>query len=153
MSGARPPSLISEFCPPLRVSADEARSAAIEPGYLSAKLMQHGSMELRWYAPQGEDPQLPHDRDELYIIVSGSAICMRAEETVPFGEDGTMVLGGVQRVSVSPGDAVFVPAGTEHRFESMSPDFGAWIFFYGPEGGERPAAVEALTRTGPVEAL
>ena len=29
-----------------------------------------------------------------------------------------------------------MPAGTEHRFEDMSQDFGTWMVFYGPEGGE-----------------
>jgi quercetin dioxygenase-like cupin family protein len=37
---------------------------------------------------------------------------------------------------VQPGDALFVPAGTVHRFEAMSAEFGAWMIFYGPEGGE-----------------
>jgi mannose-6-phosphate isomerase-like protein (cupin superfamily) len=115
--------------------------------------MQHGSMELRWYAPQGNDPQLPHDRDELYIIVSGHGLFMRAEEAVPFGEDRAMILGGAQRVAVRPGDVLFVPAGTEHRFESISADFGAWMVFYGPEGGEHPRAETASARTEDVAAL
>jgi mannose-6-phosphate isomerase-like protein (cupin superfamily) len=152
LSGVETPSLVSEFPRPLRVAADEGRHAEIEPGYLSARLMRHGSMELRWYAPQGSDPQLPHDRDELYFIVSGHGVFMRAEEKLPFGEDRTMLLGGVRRVSVQPGDALFVPAGTEHRFESMSSDFGAWIVFYGPEGGERPCDQAACTRTEEIEA-
>jgi hypothetical protein len=25
----------------------------------------------------------------------------------------------------------------EHRFEEMSADFGTWVMFYGPVGGER----------------
>jgi hypothetical protein len=25
----------------------------------------------------------------------------------------------------------------EHRFEDPSDDFGTWVMFYGPEGGER----------------
>jgi len=29
-----------------------------------------------------------------------------------------------------------VPAGQRRRFENFSADFGAWVFFYGPEGGE-----------------
>jgi hypothetical protein len=30
-----------------------------------------------------------------------------------------------------------VPAGVEHRFEEFSGDFGTWVIFYGPEGGEK----------------
>ena len=99
-------------------------------------MMQYGSMEVRWYAPRGVDPQVPHDRDELYVIVSGTGVFIRAEESEPF-DDSAVRLRGDERVAVQPGDALFVPAGTEHRFEAMSPDFGAWMIFYGPEGGDK----------------
>ena len=39
---------------------------------------------------------------------------------------------------VETGEALFVPAGVEHRFEDFTDDFAAWVVFYGPEGGERP---------------
>jgi hypothetical protein len=26
-----------------------------------------------------------------------------------------------------------------HRFENFTDDFGTWVIFYGPEGGERPS--------------
>jgi hypothetical protein len=29
-------------------------------------------------------------------------------------------------------------AGKPHRFEDFTDDFGTWVIFYGPEGGERP---------------
>jgi mannose-6-phosphate isomerase-like protein (cupin superfamily) len=127
--------------PRLLMTPEEGRRTAIEPGHLSAKLMDHGSMELRWYAPQahlpgGEDPQVPHDRDELYVVVSGTGVFVRAEEAAPFGDDLALSLRGEERVAVAPGDALFVPAGTVHRFEAMSADFGTWMIFYGPEGGE-----------------
>ena len=122
--------------PKLRVTAEEARSTPILPGHISASLMSYGTMEVRWYAPHDIDPQVPHDRDELYVVVQGTAVFIRAEDTVPFGDDQTLTLRGDERVAVKPGDALFVPAGTEHRFEAMSLDFGAWMIFYGPEGGE-----------------
>ena len=43
---------------------------------------------------------------------------------------------GGKQYRVQPGDVLFVPAGTPHRFEAASPDFGTWAMFYGPEGGE-----------------
>lgn len=127
--------------PRLRVTPDEARRMALEPGQLSTRLMSHGSMELRWYVPQalrpdGDDPQLPHDRDELYVVATGTAVFIRAEETTPFGDDLAISLRGEERVAVQPGDVLFVPAGTVHRFEAMSADFATWMIFYGPEGGE-----------------
>ena len=122
--------------PRLRVTPSEAGRTPIEPGHLSAILLQHGSMQLRWYAPKDIDPQTPHDRDELYVVVAGAALFVRADVSTPFGEEEGAALQGGERVSVEPGDVLFVPAGTQHRFEAMSPDFGAWIIFYGPEGGE-----------------
>jgi len=37
----------------------------------------------------------------------------------------------------APGDALFVPAGVEHRFTRFTPDFVTWVIFYGTKGGER----------------
>jgi mannose-6-phosphate isomerase-like protein (cupin superfamily) len=83
-------------------------------------LFEHGSLELEIYAPRGHDPQQPHDRDEIYVVISGT---------------GTF-LNGPRRHGFKPGDLLFVPAGTVHRFENFSEDFATWVIFYGPEGGE-----------------
>ena len=83
-------------------------------------LLENGSMELGYYRPQGSDQQEPHEQDEIYIVQSGT---------------GTFQLGD-QRIDYAPGDALFVPAGVEHRFVDFSDDFGAWVVFYGPQGGE-----------------
>lgn len=71
------------------------------------------SIEL--YAPVGTDMQKPHDRDELYIVVSGTGTFSRNDELVSF----------------EPGDLLFVPAHVPHRFESFSDDFRTWVIFYG----------------------
>lgn len=84
-------------------------------------LLEHGTMELGYYQPDGTDPQQPHDQDEIYIVQSGSGIFV-------CGDD---------RTSFEPGEALFVPAGTIHRFEDFSTDFSVWVIFYGPKGGER----------------
>jgi mannose-6-phosphate isomerase-like protein (cupin superfamily) len=89
-----------------------------------AALLRHGSLEVELYAPRGRDPQSPHRRDELYVVVSG------------YGE---FVHAG-RRSSFGPGDCLFVAAGVEHRFESFSDDFATWVFFYGPDGGEKDDA-------------
>jgi mannose-6-phosphate isomerase-like protein (cupin superfamily) len=105
---------------PVRIGLDEARVTPPQAGRASALLLAHGSLELRYYAPRGRDPQTPHSRDELYVVASGV---------------GWFVRGGA-RARFGPGDALFVPAGVEHRFEEFSDDFAAWVVFYGPEGGE-----------------
>ena len=43
---------------------------------------------------------------------------------------------GEERQAFEPGEALFVPAGVEHRFVDFSEDFSAWVVFYGPDGGE-----------------
>ncbi len=86
-------------------------------------LLEHGTLEIGCYKPDRVDPQQPHARDEVYFVQSGSGffIC---------GDD---------RQSFEAGEALFVPAGMTHRFEDFSADFAAWVVFYGPAGGERPA--------------
>jgi len=121
--------------PKLRATTADARVALNDPGRSTALMLAHGTMELRWFGPQQHDPQMPHDRDELYIVVSGTGVFMRAVESLPF-DDLTLPVQGEDRVSFGPGDALFVPAGTVHRFEDFSEDFATWIVFYGPEGGE-----------------
>lgn len=83
-------------------------------------VLEHGSLELGFYKPDRIDPQDPHDRDEVYVICSGS---------------GDFVLEG-RRQPVATGDALFVPANARHRFEGFTADFAAWVMFYGPAGGE-----------------
>jgi mannose-6-phosphate isomerase-like protein (cupin superfamily) len=107
---------------PILFSRAEAAATKLEGGRLSALLLSRGTMELRWYAPKGTDPQTPHDRDEVYVVVSGSGTFAR----------------GADRVTFAPGDALFVAAGETHRFESFTPDFATWVMFYGPPGGEKP---------------
>ncbi len=113
-----------------------ARPLPTDPGHPSVRVMAHGSMEVRWFIPQnfGED-HAPHDRDELYFVVSGTATFCRSNEAGPFDED-KLGLFGEERLPVEPGDVLFVPAGAAHHFRACSPDFGVWAVFYGPEGGE-----------------
>jgi mannose-6-phosphate isomerase-like protein (cupin superfamily) len=89
-------------------------------GQRFAVAFERGSLSVEMYAPRGSDPQQPHTRDEVYVVVSGR------------GE----FLNGAERHAFGPGDLMFVPAGVEHRFEQFSDDLAVWVVFYGPEGGE-----------------
>ena len=122
--------------PRLRITPAEARLAPRQDGHLSALIATCGSVELRWFRPGDPDTQTPHDRDEIYMVVTGTAVFMRAERRAPFSDDHELDLPGEERVAVQPGDVLFVPAGTTHQFEAASADFGCWMLFYGPEGGE-----------------
>ena len=85
-----------------------------------AEIFKHGSLSAEIYAPHGADPQKPHTRDEVYVVVQGS------------GE----FINGPARENFIPGDFLFVPAGVEHRFVNFTDNFIVWVIFYGPEGGE-----------------
>jgi mannose-6-phosphate isomerase-like protein (cupin superfamily) len=87
-------------------------------------LFRHGTLEVEIYKPAGTDPQTPHARDEVYVVISGS---------------GVFACGGVRR-PFGPGEVLFAAAGVEHRFEEFTPDFATWVFFYGPVGGEAATA-------------
>ena len=75
---------------------------------------QRGTLEVELYAPRGNDPQTPHTRDELYVVVSGSG---------EFSCDG-------KREPFAPGDLLFVPATVEHRFLNFSADLVVWVVFF-----------------------
>ena len=83
-------------------------------------LLERGATEVGFYVPKGEDPQKPHDRDEVYVIVSGS---------------GRFFLDGEER-DFEAGEAIFVPAGAEHRFVDFSDDFSTWVVFFAAGPGE-----------------
>ncbi len=91
------------------------------PDRLAVTMAQRGSLDLEFYAPRGEDRQRPHSRDEIYIIATGSGIFTTPNAENPF----------------VAGDVFFVAANVEHRFTKFSDDFGTWVLFFGPEGGER----------------
>lgn len=105
------------------LSATVAEALARLPGpdgERFASVFKHGSLEVEIYAPRGTDPQQPHTRDEIYVVVTGT---------------GEYVCGDMRR-TFGPGDLLFAAAGAVHRFENFSGDLTLWVLFYGPEGGE-----------------
>jgi len=84
------------------------------------ELFKHGTLSVELYKPDSVDKQLPHSRDEVYIIATGS---------------GQFNLKG-ELTAVTAGDFLFVPAGATHYFFAFTDDFSTWVLFYGPEGGE-----------------
>jgi mannose-6-phosphate isomerase-like protein (cupin superfamily) len=92
-----------------------------QKGQESIELFKHGSLRVKLYKPNGIDHQKPHTQDEIYVVISGKGFFVKGGERKPF----------------EPGEVLFAPAGEEHRFESFREDFATWVFFYGPEGGEK----------------
>ncbi|MYA12435.1 MAG: cupin domain-containing protein [Acidobacteria bacterium] len=87
--------------------------------------LNRGTLEVGLYAPEGTDPQHPHDQDECYVILEGEGRFTMGDETALF----------------QPGDFFFVPAGVPHQFLDFNDSFKAWVMFYGPKGGEDPMQV------------
>lgn len=113
------------------MNSDDGSTTHLQPGAALARLpgpegerfvtlFEHGSLQVEIYAPRGHDPQQPHSRDELYVVIEGSGVFFDGSTRRPF----------------APGDLLFVAAGIEHRFEDFTEDLAVWVMFYGPEGGE-----------------
>ena len=64
------------------------------------------------------DPQQPHTEDEVYYVVGG-----RGQVHID-GDDS----------EISPGSVIFVAAGVEHRFHSITEDLKLLVVFAPPRG-------------------
>src|SRR4029077_12205186 len=115
IAGARPAQIPAGA---LKRTLAEGMAALPGPnGERSVAVLEHGTLQLKVYAPRGADPQQPHTRDELYIVAQGSGEFVSEDGRVPFVAS----------------DALFIAAGKTHRFENFSDDFAAWFVFYCPE--------------------
>ena len=86
------------------------------------ELFRHGTLSVELYAPRGSDPQSPHTRDEVYVVIEGRGTFRNGAERHPFER----------------GDVLFVAAGVEHHYKDFSADLALWRIFYGVRGGEVP---------------
>ena len=98
-----------------QVSLAEARGKPYPPGRLSAEVFIDGDVEVRFAAPSSRGMQMPHERDEFYVIASGAGR-YRIDDT---------------EVTIGPGDLLFAAAHAQHGFVERSDDFSEWIVFYG----------------------
>ena len=101
---------VEELLEKLPLPADEKW----KEGVWFANAFSKGDFELEFFAPRGKDYQTPHEKDEFYIIVRGTAELIKENEAI----------------NCSVGDALFVKAGEAHHFENISDDFAAWVIFY-----------------------
>jgi mannose-6-phosphate isomerase-like protein (cupin superfamily) len=89
----------------------------------SVRVLQRGTLDGVLGTPARPNEQVPHEQDEVYIVVRGRGVLVHDGKWDAFG----------------PGDFLFVAAATEHRFEDFSDDLLVWRVFYGARGGEVPA--------------
>jgi quercetin dioxygenase-like cupin family protein len=100
--------------PPVSLAA--ALALPRTPGR-SAEVFVDGDLEVRFAARPTHGPQVPHLRDELYFVASGTGR-YRVEDKV---------------TAVAAGDVLFCAAHVAHGFEEISEDFSVWVLFYGPQ--------------------
>ncbi len=81
----------------------------------SAEAFRDGDLEIRFAAHPSRGPQVPHDKDEFYIVASG---------TGHYRWDGG-------ETAVAAGDLLFAAAGSAHGFYNTTDDFAIWVVFYG----------------------
>lgn len=98
---------------PMRVTIAEADAQPMPVNRLSKQVLNTLGLEARWYRPPNPDPQTPHDRDEVYVVVAGRGEFVRGEARVQF----------------SSGDLLFAAKGEVHRFENHAPDTAVWVVF------------------------
>jgi mannose-6-phosphate isomerase-like protein (cupin superfamily) len=84
----------------MKITSIEALKQLTASGNLFQEVFQHGTLSVEVYRPIEIDHQQPHERDEVYIIITGQ---------------GTF-LKGAEKYHVQTGDFLFVPAGVIHRF-------------------------------------
>ena len=85
---------------PIRVREAQQRLQAADGGY--EIVHQSPGLEIGVYVLVAPEPdrQQPHDRDEVYVVLSGRGTLQIAEDSVELHE----------------GDAAFVAAGVDHQF-------------------------------------
>ena len=66
----------------------------------------------------GQDPQQPHDEDEVYYVIGGRA---------------SFVCEGQER-AVGPGSILYVEAGADHRFFDIDEELTILVFFASASG-------------------
>lgn len=98
---------------PTRVSVDDGDALPFTAGRISKQVLNTPGLEARWYRPPNPDPQTPHDRDEVYVVVAGQGEFVRETVRTPFG----------------PGDLLFAAKGELHRFENHTADTAVWVIF------------------------
>jgi mannose-6-phosphate isomerase-like protein (cupin superfamily) len=99
----------------LRMTVADSLSRLAADNAEFVRLLDRGEFDVGLYRPAETDRQTPHARDEVYVIAAGSGEFVCEGERTPFGI----------------GDAIFVAAGRNHRFEAFTPDFCAWVIFIG----------------------
>src|SRR4030095_8441419 len=97
---------MSSNSPSLRGTLSDSLARLPGPaGERFTSVIEHGTLTVELYAPRGVDPQKPHTRDEVYVVVSGSG----------------WFVNGAERHRFAAGDVMFVSASVPTPFSEITP--------------------------------
>ena len=94
------------------LKGQRSESGRMYLSFLDVEAMSAGLYEI---AAGDEDPQSPHGRDEIYVIMSGQARIRVDGETRP----------------ATKGSVIYVARGVSHRFEDIKEDLTVLVIFAG----------------------
>ena len=97
-------------------SLEAARAEAHDrTGELYLEFLRRDSMSCGLYVlePGADDPQEPHQEDEVYVVLAGRARLGMADRDQPVG----------------PGSVLFVARTVPHRFHDVSERLSVLVFF------------------------
>lgn len=77
---------------------------------------EHGRPWQEFIPVGSQDPQSPHDADEVYYVLEGKAAFLVEDH----------------RMDVQPGSVLFVAKGKTHRFVDITEDLSVLVFFATP---------------------
>ncbi|MBE8721249.1 cupin domain-containing protein [Sphingobacterium pedocola] len=97
----------------IKIQEKQALDKLAQSGKEFISLFDRNNLSVEIYKPDLVDKQQPHDKDEFYVVISGS---------------GSFELNGIP-TPFQAGDFLFVPAYAAHRFVEFSADFVTWVFF------------------------
>jgi quercetin dioxygenase-like cupin family protein len=106
---------MADFFDLAQLRSERARSQRLYLEFLRVPALSLGLYEL---PAGGSDPQQPHTEDEVYYVVRGR---------------GRFRVGAEDR-PVAEGTVLFVKAGVEHHFHSITEDLTLLVFFAPAEG-------------------
>jgi len=106
-----------------RLQAERRTARQLYHEFLRVPALSAGLYEL---PAGGTDPQSPHTEDELYYVVAGRGAIRVGNEDAPVETD----------------TVIYVAAGVEHRFHSITEDLSILVFFAPAETSSNPHGEE-----------
>ena len=82
-------------------------------------IFEHGSLLLEIYASASHDPQSPHTRDEIYVVMQAAANSSTATPS-----------------QLRPRRFSLRARRSRAPLVNFTDDFATWLYFYGPEAAE-----------------